>query len=157
MKKLKPNNLKVLYCVAIVISVFYLLCSSTFFKPTFIGANGNYTLHFNTPSSSASFKVFSCGEIASYKDFAFNVKGESLFLDFVNCEKQESLKFVNKQIKQKRARLVFEEVGEWGICEYYYSPLIKNYVIIKNKKVNLQIAYSLTSVTLGSPMIFGSF
>ena len=157
MKNLKPNNLKILSCVAIAISVFYLLCSSAFFKPTFSGANGSYTLHFNSPSSSASFKVFACGEIEGYKDFAFNVKGESLFLDFKKNEKKQSLRFVNEQIKRKRAHFVFEEVGEWGVCEYYYSPFIKNYVIIKNKKVNLQIAYSLTSVTLGSPMIFGSF
>lgn len=40
---------------------------------------------------------------------------------------------------------------------YAYSPKIENYVYINNKKVNIELAVNKGVVTIGSPIIVGSY
>lgn len=54
------------------------------------------------------------------------------------------------------AEIIFtESIGE-GVSYYAYSPKIKERVNLKGKTINLQIFVG-TAVTVGAPLIYGSF
>jgi hypothetical protein len=116
-----------------------------------------------TPSSglgSCRYKMKKLEESTEEYDkllFVGNLTGESLFLDFFKVGKDYALQTARKQIINKNAHLVFSECGEWGVCEYYYSNKLSNYTIVKGKKVNIHIAYGKNSLTIGTPLIYGSF
>lgn len=49
-----------------------------------------------------------------------------------------------------------EKIGDVKII-YAYTNMLKNYTIVNNQKVNLQIAYDGTNLTVGYPLILGSY
>ncbi len=61
-----------------------------------------------------------------------------------------------KFIKDFSAKVVFTETIKEGISYYAYSPKIKERKTIKGHTINLQIFVG-TSVTVGVPLIYGSF
>lgn len=67
----------------------------------------------------------------------------------------EQLKAFKTQTKFLQAYT--EELLTVGSCEYGYSPLIKNYLVINGKKINVQIVYKDGYVVVGTPVILGSY
>lgn len=54
------------------------------------------------------------------------------------------------------AKVIFTESIDEGVSYYAYSPKIKERVNLKGKTINLQIFVG-TTVTVGAPLIYGSF
>jgi len=54
-------------------------------------------------------------------------------------------------------QVLTEELQAVGSCEYGYSPLIANYLIIGGKKMNVQIVYKADVIVIGTPVILGSY
>jgi hypothetical protein len=55
------------------------------------------------------------------------------------------------------AKLAFIESVSGVTSYYFYSKKLPFKEVIKNKKVNLQIAVSSDKVTIGSPIIYGGY
>ncbi len=55
------------------------------------------------------------------------------------------------------AKLTHIESVNGVTCYYFYSKKLPFKEIIKNKKVNLQIAVSEETITIGSPIIYGGY
>ena len=86
----------------------------------------------------------------------------SSFFYFKNTLKGESVEFSNKEsvfnlLSDYKAKKIFYEIGEDFSCEYYYSEKINDYIILKGQKINLHVCYGKHSITVGSPLVFGSF
>ena len=108
--------------------------------------DGKREVYSFSPSSNCA--VFGEGEMGIIA-LSPAIKGESVRLsDGVAAE--EVVKYFN-------ARLEFSEETEDAYSEYYYSPYLSSSVRINGKKVNLHIAYSGDAVTVGTPLIFGSY
>ena len=60
-------------------------------------------------------------------------------------------------LKENSAKLIFIEEVDGVKNYYYYSKKIPLKEIIKNKKVNIQIAVSSDLIVIGSPIIYGSY
>lgn len=58
---------------------------------------------------------------------------------------------------QTGAKLVFKEQTESGTSYYAYSKNIRYKKVINGKKVNLHVHVGKTDITVGSPIIFGSY
>ena len=70
-----------------------------------------------------------------------------------NGDKIAGLNFISKF---NYTSVLTEDVN--GIFTLYaYSPKIENYVYINNKKVNIELAVNKGVVTIGSPIIVGSY
>lgn len=92
----------------------------------------------------------SASEVEKIKPQIVDIEGESIcFLGTKNV----ALNFLN----QFNHRVVFSEIVDDIIVIYAYSPQIDNYVFVNNEKVNLQLAYNKGKITVGTPMILGSF
>ena len=63
---------------------------------------------------------------------------------------------VDALLKEYGARLVKTETVGDIVCYYAYSPKIKYRAFLSGQAVNLHVAIS-NQVTVGSPLIFGSF
>jgi len=71
----------------------------------------------------------------------------------VNCD----YNYVNKLIKKLNAKVIFcEEVNSVKVM-YLFSNNFKEYKVVNNKKVNFQLAYKNNNLTVGYPLIYGSF
>ena len=78
------------------------------------------------------------------------ILGESVHF---NGDKIAGLNFISKF---NYTSILTEDVN--GIFTLYaYSPKIENYVYINNKKVNIELAVNKGVVTIGSPIIVGSY
>ena len=147
------NFLFVILLFATIFSVCYLNSEK---EILFISEKGSYLFAVGSDSSNAKFYTYSAKNAndAIVKSVA---RGQSLFLDFSLVGEEYAIKKANQIKVEKNAKILFCEMGEWGRSEYYYCESIPYYKIIKGKKVNLQISYSLASVCIGSPMIFASY
>lgn len=86
---------------------------------------------------------------------------------FSNLDKSkicgESVCFENQNFNLKKllhtfqAKVVKTESTENIYIVYAFSPKFFDYVLIDGKKVNLQIAQSKQKITIGTPLILGSF
>lgn len=72
------------------------------------------------------------------------------------CFKGDKIAGLNFISKLNYTSILTEDVN--GIFTLYaYSPKIENYVYINNKKVNIELAVNKGVVTVGSPIIVGSY
>ena len=126
-----------------------LLLSSTFFinkTPIFNAYASNFELYLNSPTSNA---LFVRADALSYP-FYKNIYGE--------CFKISSSDFdVENFLKDFSATIILEEQVEHGVSYYAYSNQIKYRTVLFNKLINLHVFVSKNSVTVGSPLILGSF
>ncbi len=108
--------------------------------------SGTYTLYRYSASSLATEERLRGGVIFDSR----SVKGESVTYS--------SDAFLLSDVLEKYgATLLFsEEVGD-VICYYAYSPTLPYRATLYGKTVNLQIATENRRITLGTPLIFGSF
>ena len=145
---MKKQNLQKLATFILFATVFS-WCAFSYLtpKPFFDCEQGAYTFYLYSKSSSAKIVTVN----------ASNVKEQSLFLDYSLISKEKSLTAINNQIKSKRATLAFTEEGEWGKSEYYYSPLISDFIVINGYKINLHVVISEKGASIGSPILFGSY
>lgn len=60
-------------------------------------------------------------------------------------------------LKKHSAKQVFTETFKGGVNYYAYSPRIKYCKYIRGEKINLQVSVTENCITLGSPIIYGSF
>ncbi|MBR1925820.1 MAG: YwmB family TATA-box binding protein [Clostridia bacterium] len=60
-------------------------------------------------------------------------------------------------LKKLNAKIVKKEVFDNLLVVYGFSPKLKNYILMKNQKVNVQIALNKNKITVGTPLILGSF
>ncbi len=128
----------ILTAVAICLTVCLSCVNST---ETFI--HGQKTYYLYSQSSQA--------KITQTKPFLnLNLVGESSVVSASEFNLESFIKDYNAKI------LFVEEVDEITIY-YCYSPKIKRQKVVKNQAVNLQIAVRESVVTLGSPIIYGSF
>ena len=91
-------------------------------------------------------------QITTQKPFlAVNVVGETVVLSASEFN-------VQKLLLEKKANVLFEEkLGEELTIYYCYSPKIKRQKTVKGERVNMQIAIRGAVVTIGSPVIYGSY
>ena len=73
------------------------------------------------------------------------------------CAEVESEENLIKTLKDLKAEKLFSESGENFDCEYYYSPRIARFTIIKDRRVNLHVTRRNGVITIGTPINFGSF
>ncbi|MBE7086856.1 MAG: hypothetical protein E7369_00970 [Clostridiales bacterium] len=135
---------KKLCCVAVCMVLAGYLAIS-YRTPIFERYSDTFTVYLNSPSSLST-------EIAVDRwDFLTlnKVYGESFV---TNAEFD-----LQKLIDDFSAKLVLTESGGGVINYYFYSPMIKYKKSIKNQAVNLHVAYRGEVLTIGSPIIFGSF
>ena len=86
----------------------------------------------------------------------FIIKGESIFVDNKNSESAIN-EYIEALLIKYKAKIQLVEVASYGKSEYYYSNKIPNYVIINGYRVNVHISISSYGITIGTPLIFGSF
>lgn len=67
------------------------------------------------------------------------------------------LGFEKSVVERYGAKLVFSETVDGIVINYYFSEKLNGAVDVGGKKVNLQTAVSGGALTVGTPMIFGSF
>ena len=83
-----------------------------------------------------------------------NIKSNDIIGESITTNNLE----LGSTIKQLNAKVVKTEYLENGITVIYtYTPLIKDNVCINNEKVNLQFAIKNETITIGWPLILGSF
>ena len=130
-----------------VIIVAVMLIISGYFvnsRPVFVEYSNNFEVYLNSASSSA--------QIANTK-FGFfgvkNIRGESFKIDIEDFNMED---FLNDY----SARIVFVEEIEQGVSYYAYSPKIKYRTKLFGQTINLHIFIG-KQVTIGAPLIFGSF
>ena len=130
-----------------VIIVAVMLIISGYFinsRPVFVEYSNNFEVYLNSASSSA--------QIANTK-FGFfsvkNIRGESFKIDIEDFNIED---FLNDY----SARIVFVEEIEQGVSYYAYSPKIKYRSKLFGQTINLHIFIG-KQVTIGAPLIFGSF
>ena len=143
----------------ILFSTVFSWCAFSYLapKPFFDCEQGAYTFYLYSKSSSAKIVTVNASNVKENLKGLTNVKGQSLFLDYSLISKEKSLTAINNQIKSKRATLAFTEEGEWGKSEYYYSPLISDFIVINGYKINLHVVISEKGASIGSPILFGSY
>ena len=137
--------LKKVFCVILAIATIVgvnLLCS----LPLFYGLSDGYTVYLNDNSSIASAVKLN----SPIYPFMAKVKGES-------CKVKKDGFSVDEFFKERNATILFTEELDGITCYYGYSEDIKFNTIVGDKIVNLQVAVAENSVTVGSPIIFGSF
>lgn len=114
-------------------------------QPVFSGYAKNFEVYLASPSSNA--RIVSVN-VRQYPTL-INVYGESFKANKENFDLKGFLEDFNAQI-------VFVESISEGTCYYAYSPKIKYRAQIYGSVVNLHVFVG-DSVTIGAPIIFGSF
>ena len=137
--------LKRLALVVAVILAFSLVGE----KSLIFNIEGDYTFYLNSASSNAKIITVSYDDAKEIKKSLKNVCGESV----TTTSKEE----IEKEIQRLNAQLVFSEKVDNIIINYYYSDKISAYKTINGHKINLQTAINENIITIGSPIIFGSF
>ncbi len=139
---------KILVCFLSLLLIFGIAIVNK--KPIFSGYASNFEVYLGESSSNA--KIVNASKI----DFLFlnKVCGESFKIDSLDFN-------IDKFLVKQNAKIVFIEEIESGISIYAYSRTIKYKKRIKGKKVNLQIFIPKdienTKITVGTPIIYGSF
>lgn len=131
----------------------FLMCitvlSCTFFinkTPIFNAYASNFELYLNSPTSNAQFVRADALSYPFYK----NVYGEGFKISSRDFN-------LERFLKDFSATVILVEEIEHGISYYAYSNQIKYRTILFNRPINLHVFVSETSVTVGSPLILGSF
>ena len=117
----------------------------------------NFVSAEETENSYSYVKVASGGIVAcqmqyiqEVKSYNFNILGESLSF-------YGSIDEFNNLVKIYRVKIIkTEQVGEI-LTIYGYSFAFKKHIILDNKKVNVQIAINSNCITVGTPIILGSY
>lgn len=139
---------KILVCFLSLLLIFGIAIVNK--KPIFSGYASNFEVYLGESSSNA--KIVNANKI----DFLFlnKVCGESFKIDSLDFN-------IDKFLVKQNAKIVFIEEIESGISIYAYSRTIKYKKRIKGKMVNLQIFIPKdienTKITVGTPIIYGSF
>lgn len=81
---------------------------------------------------------------------ASNLQGESFCFDGSHAKVFEILYRAN-------AKILFEEHFENFHIIYAHTKKIHKFVLINSEKINLQIAYKNEKITVGTPLILGSY
>lgn len=84
------------------------------------------------------------------KSQLINLDGESVTFQGT---KNDALKFIH----QFNYEIVYSEMVGKIFTLYAYSPQISNCVYVNNQKVNLEVAVTNSTVTVGTPVILGSY
>ena len=81
------------------------------------------------------------------------------YLAFVKgvCVKNVSERDVLETIRRYEADLVFSERFGSVTNYYYYSNKISGYKLVKGKKINIHAAFDDGVISIGTPLIFGSY
>ena len=114
--------------------------------PIFKGYASDFELYLNSPSSSANIVTANAVTFIKYK----NVCGESF-----NVDKNEF--DLQKFLSDFCASLIYTEELEHGVSYYLYSKKIKYRTTLFGSIINLHVFVSDSSITIGSPLILGSF
>ena len=135
---------KIITTVLSVICCFFLCLSVA--KPVFSDYADSFELYLHECSSNASI-VF-----VSKSDYPFisDIKGES-------CKLLKSEFEIEKFLNEFSATVHFTEVIDEGTAYYAYSEKIRYSAEVKGQRINLHIFIAKESVTVGSPLIYGSF
>lgn len=126
-------------------SCCFLACVSVA-KPVFSDYADSFEFYLNERSSNAVMVFASKGEYP----FISDIKGES-------CKLIKSEFELEKFLNDFSAKVVFTEVIEEGTAYYAYSEDIKYLTEINGQRINLHIFIAKECVTVGSPLIYGSF
>ena len=131
---------------AILIVVFFICVYAMNVKPIFSGYSNNFEVY--QARGSILSPITNCTALEML--FMRKVAGEGCKVDASEFDLAEFL-------YEYDAKIVFiEQTG--GITSYYaYSPKVKYLENIGGKVVNLQVAVRGEQITLGAPIIYGSF
>jgi hypothetical protein len=130
----------------VIISVFLISFISIFNeKPIFSSFADSYEVYIASASSNAKI-----------------VNTTRVSYPFIRSKVGESCKIKNEFnltdfLSEMDAKVIFTEQTEEGVSYYAYSKDIRYEKKIKDQVVNLQVHIGSAGVTVGSPIIFGSF
>ena len=132
-------------CVILSI-IFMLLVHISVDKPVFIDESDSVTLYLGNNSSICEIISIDNGDYHKYS----NIRGESIRLELTNFD-------LDAFIKKYTAQILFIEQIEQGVNYYCYSPKMKYRRLIDGFIINLHVFVGNECVSIGTPMIFGSF
>ena len=135
--------------IALIVAIALLVGLVRPSKPLFYGEEGSYCFYVGSMSSSCEIITVSADRAASVKPRLREVCGESISTTNADFEKTVVARYNAEKVRHEEANGVS--------VDYYYSSEIPDYVTIGGTKVNIQIARRGDVLTVGSPMIFGSF
>ncbi len=130
--------------IASILIVAFIYTQSV--TPVFNGYSNTYELYLTSNSSSAH--VIKTDRVGYY--LFSNVKGES-------CKVEKQGFNVDDFFAQMDAEILFVETTEDIKCYYGYSPNVKYRKQVLGRTVNIHVAVGKSQVTLGAPLIYGSF
>lgn len=133
--------------ICVVLGLLFTFIIHTFNnQPTFINESDKMTLYIGNNSSTCQMVLIDVKDYHKYTGIA----GES-----VSIEKQN---FNLSLLLQKYcAQVVFAEQIAEGVNYYCYSPKLKYRRVLNGKIINLHVFVGQSWVSIGTPMIFGSF
>ena len=114
-------------------------------KPVFSDYSSRFEVYFFDYSNLKGVKSVDKSKYV----FCFNLRGESCVVEN-ECSVEQILQNFN-------ARVVKTEKHDNGVSIYAYSKEIKYKKTLFGKVVNLHIELSNGKITMGSPVIYGSF
>ncbi len=133
--------------IAVILTAFIFVIGVWFsVKPVFHAYSNEFQVCVDSPSSSGKIITVSKAEYP----FTVGVKGESFQVEIKDFD-------LKKTLNDFSAKVLFIESIEDGVSYYAYSPKIRYKKQIKNQTVNMQIHFGKNLVTIGAPIIFGSF
>ena len=148
--------MKLFVILFVVFSTFFLQASSNnLFRYNSGELYGARTYYLYSSSSNAKIVTTDIQNSTANLPL-FAIKGESVFLNEKNSNSIID-EFVNSFLNNYEAKIQLLEGGDLVNSEYYYSNKIAKYVIINGCRVNVHIAKSDYGVTIGVPIIYGSF
>lgn len=112
--------------------------------PAFYGFSAEKTAYIGSESSQAVIEDFGALE------FVNGIKGESCRVKAENFD-------LDAVIKNYSAEIIKVERVAGTVSYYFFSPVFKNSVTIGGEKINLHIAVNNEQVTMGTPLIYGSY
>jgi hypothetical protein len=115
-------------------------------KPLFSKYSENFIVYVGSNSSNAEILTVDSKDYMSLK----KVTGESVKISSSNFDVYDFFEKYN-------AEIVFTETVDGVVSYYGYSKDIKYQTIIGGKRINLHVAKAKNLVTVGSPIIYGSF
>ena len=115
-------------------------------KPLFSKYSENFIVYVGSNSSNAEILTVDSKDYMSLK----KVTGESAKISSRNFDVYDFFEKYN-------AEIVFTETVDGVVSYYGYSKDIKYQTIIGGKRINLHVAKAKNLVTVGSPIIYGSF
>lgn len=115
-------------------------------KPLFSNYSDSFTVYVGSNSSNAQILTVDSKDYRFIKD----VTGESVKISNLGFDENEFFEKYN-------AKIVFTETTDGVVSYYGYSKDIKYQTTIGGKRINLHVAVTKDSVTVGAPIIYGSF